>query len=162
MISDKGDRLKKAGPSTPVEVLGLSEVPLAGDRFQAVGDDRMARQVAEKRSLKIKAATQRSQRITLDDLFKQIQEGEVKELNLIIKGDVHGSVEALQDALLKLSLEEVKIKVIHTGVGSITESDDAGFGFKCDIIGFNTRPDSNARKLAEQDRATRLYRSSMK
>lgn len=160
MISDKGERVKKAGPSTPVEVLGLSGVPMAGDRFQVVGDDRLARQIAEKRSQKIKAATQRSQRITLDDLFKQIQEGEVKDLNLIIKGDVQGSVEALEDALLKLSFEEVKIKIIHSGVGSISESDVMlASASNAIIIGFNTRPDSNARKLAEQDRVDmRLYR----
>ncbi|MEW5783868.1 MAG: translation initiation factor IF-2 [Bacillota bacterium] len=160
MINDKGERINTAGPSTPVEVLGLSEVPMAGDKFQAVGDDRMARQVAEKRSQKLKEATQRSQRITLDDLFKQIQEGEVKDLNLIIKGDVQGSVEALQDALLKLSLEEVKIKVIHTGVGSITESDVMlASASNAIVIGFNIRPDSNARRVAEQDRVdVRLYR----
>ncbi len=160
MISDKGVRISEAGPSTPVEVLGLNDVPKAGDRFQAVSDDRMARQVAEKRSLKIKEATHRSQRITLDDLFKQIQEGEVQDLNLIIKGDVQGSVEALQEALLKQSLEEVKIKIIHTGVGSINESDVMlASASNAIVIGFNVRPDSNARKLSEQDKVDiRLYR----
>ena len=123
MLNYKGERIAEAGPATPVELLGLNDVPLAGDRFQVVADDRLARQVAEKRSQKIKAAAQRTQRVTLDDLFKQIQEGEVKELNLIIKGDVQGSVEALQEAILKLSLDEVKVKIIHAGVGAISESD---------------------------------------
>ena len=160
MMNDKGERISEAGPSTPVEVLGLNDVPMAGDLFQAVSDDRMARQVAEKRSIKIKEATHRSQRITLDDLFKQIQEGEVRDLNLIIKGDVQGSVEALQEALLKLGLEDVKIKIIHTGVGSISESDVMlASASNAIIIGFNVRPDSNARKLSEQDRVDiRLYR----
>ncbi len=160
MINDKGERISEAGPSTPVEILGLNDVPMAGDRFQVVSDDRIARQVAEKRSLKIKEATQKSQRITLDDLFKQIQQGEIRELNLIIKGDVQGSVEALQDALLKLGLEDVKIKVIHTGVGSINESDVMlASASNAIIIGFNVRPDSNARKLAEHDQVDiRLYR----
>jgi translation initiation factor IF-2 len=160
MINDKGERVAEAGPSTPVEVLGLDEVPMAGDRFQVVSDDRVARQVAAKRSLKIKEATQRAQRITLDDLFKQIQEGEVKELNLIIKGDVQGSVEALQEAIRKLSLDEVKIRIIHTGVGSINESDVMlASASNAIVIGFNVRPDTKARKLAEQDRVdVRLYR----
>lgn len=160
MISDKGERIAEAGPSTPVEVQGLNDVPMAGDLLQAVGDERIARQLAAKRSVKIREAAQRSQRITLDDLFKQIQEGEVRDLNLIIKGDVQGSVEALQDALSKLGLEDVKIKIIHTGVGSISESDVAlASTSNAIIIGFNIRPDSNARKLAEQDRVDmRLYR----
>ena len=136
-----------------MELLGLNDVPLAGDRFQVVADDRLARQVAEKRSQKIKAAAQRTQRVTLDDLFKQIQEGEVKELNLIIKGDVQGSVEALQEAILKLSLDEVKVKIIHAGVGAISESDVMlASASNAIVIGFNVRPDSNARRLAEQDR----------
>lgn len=160
LFSDKGERITEAGPSTPVEVIGLNDVPMAGDRFQAVSDDRMARQVAEKRSIKIKEATHRSQRITLDDLFKQIQEGEVQDLNLIIKGDVQGSVEALQEALLKQSLDEVKIKFIHTGVGSINESDVMlASASNAIVIGFNVRPDNNARKLSEQDQVDiRLYR----
>ncbi|MGB4125323.1 MAG: translation initiation factor IF-2 [Dethiobacteria bacterium] len=160
MLNYKGERIAEAGPATPVELLGLNDVPLAGDRFQVVADDRLARQVAEKRSQKIKAAAQRTQRVTLDDLFKQIQEGEVKELNLIIKGDVQGSVEALQEAILKLSLDEVKVKIIHAGVGAISESDVMlASASNAIVIGFNVRPDSNARRLAEQDRVDlRLYR----
>ena len=160
MLNHKGERVSKAGPATPVELLGLNDVPLAGDRFQAVADDRLARQVAEKRSQKIKAATQQRQRITLDDLFKQIQEGEVKDLNLVIKGDVQGSVEALQEAILKLSLEEVQVKVIHAGAGAISESDVMlAAASNAIVIGFNVRPDNNARRLAEQDQVDlRLYR----
>lgn len=160
MINDRGERIEEAGPSTPVELLGLNDVPMAGDLFQVVSDDRVARQVAEKRATKIKEASRRIQRVTLDDLFKQIQEGEVKDLNLILKADVHGSVEALQDALFKLSLEEVQIKIIHTGVGAINESDVMlASASNAIVIGFNVRPDSNARKLAEQDRVDiRLYR----
>jgi translation initiation factor IF-2 len=160
MHNDRGDRIDEAGPSTPVEILGLTDVPMAGDRFQVVGDDRVARQVAEKRAFKLKEASRRVQRVTLDDLFKQIQDGEVKDLNLILKGDVHGSVEALQDALFKLSLEEVLIKIIHTGVGAINESDVMlASASNAIVIGFNVRPDNNARKLAEQDQVDiRLYR----
>ncbi len=160
MIDDRGKRLKKAGPSTPVEVLGLADVPQAGDNLMVAGDDRAARQLAERRSDRIKEATHISQRISLDDLFRQIQEEAVHELNLIIKADVHGSVEALQEALLKLSLEGVKIRIIHTGVGSITESDvmlaDASNAI---VIGFNVRPESGSRKLAEESGVDlRFYR----
>lgn len=160
MLNQKGKRLTAAGPATPVELLGLNEVPLAGDRFQVVADDRLARQVAQRRSQKIKAAAQRSQRVTLDDLFKQIQEGEVRDLNLVLKGDVQGSVEALEEAILKLSLKEVKVKIIHAAVGAISESDVMlASASNAIVIGFNVRPDSNARRLAEQDRVDlRLYR----
>lgn len=160
IINDRGERVVSAGPSTPVEIVGLSEVPLAGDRFQVVSDDKIARQVAEKRAMKIKEVSRRAQHITLDDLFKQIQEGEVKDLHLILKADVQGSVEALQDALFKLSLEEVQIKIIHTGVGAINESDIMlASASNAIVIGFNVRPSINARKLAEQDRVDiRLYR----
>ncbi len=160
MNNDRGERVKSAGPSTPVEIQGLSDVPNAGDLFQVVSDDRVARQVAGKRADKIKEATRRVQRVTLEDLFKQIQEGEVKDLNLILKGDVQGSVEALQDALFKLSLEEVQIKIIHTGVGAINESDVMlASASNAIVIGFNVRPDLNARRLAEQDQVdVRLYR----
>jgi translation initiation factor IF-2 len=160
MTNDRGEKVQTAGPSTPVEIQGLSEVPMAGDRFQVVSDDRVARQVAEKRTVKLKEATRYIQRVTLDDLFKQIQEGEVKDLNLILKADVQGSVEALQDALFKLSLEEVQIKIIHTGVGAINESDVMlASASNAIVIGFNVRPDCNARKLAERDQVDiRLYR----
>lgn len=160
MLNHKGERVRLAGPSTPVELLGLNDVPLAGDRFQAVTSDRLARQVAEKRSHKMKAAAQSRQRITLDDLFKQIQEGEVKDLNLVIKGDVQGSVEALQEAIMKLSLDEVQVRVIHAGAGAINESDVMlASASNAIVIGFNVRPDNNARRLSEQDQVDlRLYR----
>ncbi len=160
MINDRGERIETAGPSTPVEILGLNDVPLAGDRFQVVADERVARQVAGKRATKLKEVSRRVQRVTLDDLFKQIQEGEVKDLNLILKADVQGSLEAVQDALSKLSLEEVQIRIIHTGVGAINESDIMlASASNAIVIGFNVRPDANARKLAEQDKVDiRLYR----
>ncbi len=160
MNNDRGERVEQAGPATPVEIIGLSEVPMAGDSFQVVSSERVARDVAEKRAEKIKEASQRVQRVTLEDLFKQIQDGEVKDLNLILKADVQGSVEALKDALFKLSLEEVKIKVIHTGVGAINESDVMlASASNAIVIGFNVRPDSNARKLAEINEVDiRLYR----
>ncbi len=160
MNNEFGERVKSAGPATPVEIIGLSEVPMAGDSFQVVNSERVAREVAEKRAERIKEASRRTQRVTLDDLFKQIQEGEVKDLNLIVKADVQGSVEALKDALFKLSLDEVQIKVIHTGVGGINESDVMlASASNAIVIGFNVRPDSNARKVAEKNSVDiRLYR----
>ena len=160
MSNERGERVKSAGPSTPVEIQGLSEVPMAGDLFQVVGDDRIARQVASRRAVRVKEATSRVQRVTLDDLFKQIQEGEVKELNLVIKGDVQGSVEALQESLYKQSLEEVQIKIIHTGVGAVSEWDVMlASASNAIIIGFNVRPTANARKVAELEGVDiRLYR----
>ncbi len=160
MINEHGERVQSAGPATPVEILGLNDVPMAGDSFQAVSSEKVARDVASRRSEKLKEASRKVQRVTLDDLFKQIQEGEVKDLNLILKGDVQGSVEALKDALTKLSLEEVQIKIIHTGVGAITESDIMlASASNAIVIGFSVRPDSNVRKLAEKNQVdVRLYR----
>ncbi len=160
MLNEHGERVESAGPSTPVEILGLNDVPMAGDTFQAVSSERVARDVASKRAEKIKEASRKVQRVTLDDLFKQIQEGEVKDLNLILKADVQGSLEALKDALAKLSLDEVQIKIIHTGVGAINESDIMlASASNAIVIGFNVRPDSNARKLAEKNQVdVRLYR----
>jgi len=160
MLNEHGERVSAAGPSTPVEILGLNDVPMAGDSFQVVINERIARQVADKRANKIKEASRQVQRVTLEDLFKQIQEGEVKELNLILKADVQGSVEALRDALTKLSLDEVQIKIIHTGVGAINETDIMlASASNAIVIGFNVRPDSNARKLAEKNQVDiRLYR----
>jgi len=160
MFNEHGDKAESAGPATPVEILGLNDVPMAGDSFQAVSSERVARDVAAKRTEKIKEASRKVQRVTLDDLFKQIQEGEVKDLNLILKADVQGSLEALKDALAKLSLDEVQIKIIHTGVGAINESDIMlASASNAIVIGFNVRPDSNARKLAEKNQVdVRLYR----
>ncbi len=161
MVDDKGRRIKKAGPSTPVEVQGLTDIPEAGDTLQAVGDEKTARQVAEKRAVKRREVElKKNVRISLDDLFKQIQEGEIKDLNIIIKADVHGSVEALRDALLKLENNEVRLQVIHGGVGAVTESDVMlASASNAIIIGFNVRPEPNARKMADsEDVDIRLYR----
>ncbi len=161
MLDDKGKLVKKAGPSTPVEITGLNDVPDAGDFFIIVNDEKTARQVSEKRKEKYRLDhLQTNQKISLDELFNQIQEGRVKELNIIVKADVQGSAEALRQSLEKLSNEEVKIKTIHCGVGAITETDvmfaDASNAI---IIGFNVRPQPSALLLAEKDKVDiRLYR----
>lgn len=160
MLDFKGRRIKKATPSTPVEILGLSEVPNPGDSLVVCQDEKLARQIVEERlEQRRQQELVTREKVTLDDLFKQIQQGKVKELKLIVKADVQGSVEALVQALTKLSTEEVKINIIHSGVGAITETDvmlaSASNGL---IIGFNVRPDSNAKKAAEQQRVEiRLY-----
>jgi len=160
MINENGERVSEADSRTPVEIVGLSDVPEAGDRVQVVSDEKFARNLAEKRSDKVKEAARQTQRVTFDDLFDQIKKGEVKDLNLIIKGDVQGSLEALQDSLMKLSIEEVKIKIIHSGVGAITESDVMlAAASNAAIIGFNVRPDIKARKMAENEKVDiRCYR----
>ncbi|MCK4258678.1 MAG: translation initiation factor IF-2 [Halanaerobiales bacterium] len=161
MISYKGERVKEAGPSTPVVVLGLSAVPAGGDIFEVVRDERTARAIGEERAQQKRQKelyTRKS--ISLDDFFKQVEEGVVKDLNLIIKADVQGSVEAVRDSLLRLSNEEVRVMPIHTGVGAITETDIMlANASDAIVIGFNVRPDLNARKLAERDRVEiRTYR----
>lgn len=161
MVDDKGKRLKKAGPSTPVEVLGLTDLPLAGDIIQVVNDERAARQIAEKRQEKRREISLRkTTRISLDDLFKQIQEGEVKALNLILKADVQGSVEAMRESLLKLENPEVRLQVLHGGVGAVTESDVMlASASNAIIIAFNIRPEPGARKMADREHVDiRLYR----
>jgi len=161
MVDDKGRRVKKAGPSTPVEVLGLSDVPLAGDVFHAVKDDKTARSVATKRINKKREEDYKTtSKVSLDDLFKQIKEGQVKDLNIIIKADVQGSIEALRQSLQKLSNEEVRVNPIHGGVGAITETDVMlASASNAIIIGFNVRPDNNARRAAEKEKVDlRLYR----
>jgi translation initiation factor IF-2 len=161
MMDDKGQRVKKAGPSMPVEILGLSEVPDGGDIFYAVEDEKKAREVVQKRKEKIKEEQFKAhQKVSLDDLFNQIKEGQVKDLNIIIKADVQGSVEAVRQSLEKLSNNEVRIRTIHGGVGAITESDVMlASASNAIIIGFNVRPDSGARASAEQqDVEIRLYR----
>ena len=161
MMNDKGERLKEAPPSTPVEVLGFNDVPDAGDKLYATEDDRLSRQVAEERQAKIKAEQAKARaKASLDDLFAQIQEGEMKQLNLIIKADVQGSVEAVKQAMEKLSNEEVKVVVVHGAVGAIANSDVVlAQASNAIIIGFNVRPDSTARALAEKEKIDiRLYR----
>lgn len=161
MVDDKGRRVKKAGPSTPVEVLGLSDVPSAGDLFVAVEDEKLARQVVNKRQIRKREEELRATtKISLDDLFKHIQEGNIKELPIVIKADVHGSIEAITQSLEKLSTEEVKVNIIHSGVGAITETDIMlASASNAIVIGFNVRPDVNARKAAETEKVDlRMYR----
>ncbi|MEA4901500.1 translation initiation factor IF-2 [Desulfitobacterium sp.] len=161
MVDDKGRRVKKAGPSTPVEVQGLNEVPAAGDIFDVVVDEKHARQIAEARANVRKAEEARQMsKVSLEDLFDRIKEGEVKELNVIIKADVQGSVEALKQSLLKLSTSEVRVNAIHGGVGAITETDIMlAAASNAIIIGFNVRPDSNTKATAELEGVDiRLYR----
>ena len=161
MTNYKGDAIRKAGPATAVEILGLNEVPEAGDEFNAVKEDKAAREIAENRKMKLREEVMaRNSSITLEQLFSQIQEGEIKELNLIIKGDVQGSVEALNQSLEKLKNENVKVKIIHTGVGTVTESDimlanTAG----AIIIAFNVRPSTAVTSMAEREKVEiRTYR----
>lgn len=151
MFDDEGKKIKAAGPSIPVEILGLSEVPAAGDRFVQVKDEKTARQMAESRKQKMKE-TQNNHRVSLEDLYSQIKEGTVKELAIIVKADVQGSVEAIKQSLEKLSTEDVKVRVIHGGVGAITETDTTlATASNAIIIGFNVRPDSNATIAADRD-----------
>ena len=153
MTNSKGETLKQAGPATAVEVLGLTDVPYAGDTFNAVKDDRLAREIAENRQLKLREEVlARNSSTTLEELFSQIQEGEVKELNLIIKGDVQGSVGAIVSSLEKLSNDQVRVNIVHTGVGTVTESDIMLAGTsESIIIGFNVRPSAAVSTIAERE-----------
>ena len=153
MFDDRGKKIKSAGPSIPVEVLGLSEVPAAGDRFVVVKDEKTARNMAEARKEKIRTAShQSSNRVSLEDLYSQIQEGKVKELSIVVKADVQGSVEAIKQSLEKLSTDDVKVRVIHGAVGAITETDvTLGAASNAIVIGFNVRPDNNAIAQADRD-----------
>ncbi|WXR61753.1 translation initiation factor IF-2 [Peptostreptococcaceae bacterium AGR-M142] len=153
MINDKGKRVKKAGPSSPVEILGLSDVPEGGDQFVVVGSEKIARSISERRKLKIREAQMKAtQKVSLDVLFEQMKQGELKELNIIIKADVQGSVQAVRQSLEKLSNDEVVIKVIHGGVGAITESDVMlASASNAIIIGFNVRPVSGVKDVAERE-----------
>ncbi|MEG1754549.1 MAG: translation initiation factor IF-2, partial [Clostridia bacterium] len=161
MLDDRGRMITEAGPSTPVEVLGFNEVPDAGDILNVAEIDKLNRQVAEERRDKIKAAQlQKLSKISLDDLFNQMAEGELKDLNVIVKADVQGSVEAVKQALEKLSNEEVRVKCIHGGVGAITGSDIMfASASNAIVIGFNVRPDATARIAAEKEKVdVRTYR----
>lgn len=160
MINDRGEKVKKALPSTPVEVLGLNEVPMAGDILDST-DEKTARSVAEKRLAKRRSEEmQQNAKVSLDDIFQRIQEGELKELNIVVKADVQGTIEALKSSLSNIKNEEVKVVVVHSGVGSITESDVMlASAANALIIGFNVRPDANARKAAETEKVdVRTYR----
>ncbi len=162
MINDKGKRVRSAGPSTPVEILGLNEVPVAGEAFYQTSNEREARQFSERlqSSVREKMIQNTPQKVTLDDLFHQIHEGEMKDLKLIVKADVQGSVEAVKQSLMKLSNEEVLINIIHGGVGAINESDVMlASASNAIIIGFNVRPESNAKLTADREKIdVRLYR----
>ena len=161
MTNDKGQAVESAGPSVPVEITGLAEVPEAGDTFNAVEDERLARELVEQRKHEAKQAKfNEYQKVTLDNLFSQIEQGEMKELSLIVKADVQGSVEAVTQSLEKLSNEEVRVRVIHGGVGGIKESDVMlASASNAIIIGFNVRPDQTAEEIAARDKVDiRTYR----
>ena len=161
MLDDKGKRVKKAGPSTPVVILGLSEVPNAGDLLYAVNDEKTARSLGEKHKEIVRAEQMKSdQKVSLDDLFERIKLGEIKDLNIIIKGDVRGSIEALRQSLEKLNTDEVKTNIIHGGVGGITESDIMlASASNAIVVGFNVRPNLNAIEVAKREKVdVRTYR----
>ena len=161
MLDDKGNRITEAGPSVPVEITGLGEVPGAGSPFNAVADERLARELVEQRKTEERAkANAPVQKVSLEDLFSQIQAGEVKDLNIIVKADVQGSAEAVKASLEKISNEEVRVRVIHSGVGAINESDVMlAATSKAIIVGFNVRPDPAARDSAARSNVDmRMYR----
>ncbi|MNK03047.1 Translation initiation factor IF-2 [compost metagenome] len=161
MVNDKGRRLKEAGPSTPVEITGLTEVPQAGDPLMVFEDERKARSIADKRSITQRQSEMGSNtRVTLDDLFKHIKEGEIKDLNVIIKGDVQGSVEALKGSLQKIEVEGVRVKILHSSAGAITESDIIlAAASNAIVIGFNVRPEPRAKAVADEEKVDiRLHR----
>ena len=153
MVSSRGERVKNAPPSTPVEIIGFGGVPEAGDEFMAVADEKLARQVVEERAAKARASmVKNSSASTLEELYSKLEQGEVKDLNIIIKADVQGSVEAVKQSLEKLSNAEVRVRTIHSGVGAITENDVMLAGIDgAIIIGFNVRPDAKAREAANRD-----------
>ena len=153
MVDDKGRKVKEAGPSVPVEIMGLAEAPQAGDSFDAVSDERLARELVEQRKQKQKEEQFKSfEKVTLENLFSSLKEGELKELNIIVKADVQGSVEAVKQSLEKLSNDEVRVKIIHGGVGAINESDVMlANASNAIIVGFNVRPDPVAAQNAERD-----------
>lgn len=161
MVNDLGRRVKSAGPSTPVEITGLNEVPQAGDRFVVFNDEKTARQVGEARSTQaIQAQRSEKTRISLDNLFEHMKQGEMKDINIVLKADVQGSAEALAAALYKIEVEGVNVKIIHTGVGAINESDiTLAAASNAIVIGFNVRPDVNAKRAADAEEVdVRLHR----
>ena len=153
LIDEHGQRIETAGPATPVEILGFSDVPAAGDLLQVLQDERRVRDISSERKEEQHAARLQSEStVTLEDFYERVQEGEVKELNIIIKADVQGSIEALRESLLMLSTDEVAVNIIHTGVGSINETDvNLASASQAIIIGFNVRPGLNAQQLAEKE-----------
>ena len=153
MINDRNKNINVAKPSTPVEITGLQDVPNAGDRFVVFGDEKTARQIGEKRQQQyIETTRQANSAVSLDTLFEQMKQGEMKDLNIIIKADVQGSVEALAMSLAKIDVEGVNVRIIHTGVGAINESDiTLAVASNAVVIGFNVRPDSNAKQMAQTE-----------
>ena len=160
MLTEQGDRIKSAGPSVPVEISGMSEVPNAGDSFNVVTDERMARELASQRKTEKKDSQAPVFKVSLEDLFSRIQQGELKDLNIIVKADVQGSAEAIKSSLEKLTNEEVRVRVIHSGVGAISESDVMLASTSgAIIVGFNVRPDNSARDSAARGNVDmRMYR----
>ena len=160
LINDRGEKVKEAGPAMPVEIMGFDEVPSAGDEMIAVGDDHLSRQVAEERKAKLKASREATMaKMSMENLFSNLEAGKTITLNLIIKADVQGSVEAVKQAMEKLSNDEVKVRVLHSGAGAITKDDvNLASAFNAVIIGFNIRPDASARETAEKEKVdVRLY-----
>ncbi|NLO88144.1 MAG: translation initiation factor IF-2, partial [Firmicutes bacterium] len=159
MFNDRGQRIEKSGPSVPVEILGLSDVPPAGELLQVVEDDKTARQMAQDYSEKQRAAAVSRTRVTLEDVFKQLEDAQNKELRLLLKSDVQGTTEAIKHSLGKLAVKDIKVNIIHDGVGAINQSDVMlASASDAIIIGFNVRPDAQAAKLAEEEKVDiRLY-----
>ena len=153
MVNDLGRRVKEAGPSTPVEITGLNEVPQAGDRFVVFEDEKTARAVGETRASQAQVSSRSEKaRVTLDNLFDQMKQGEMKELNIIVKADVQGTVEAMAASLMKIEVEGVNVRIIHTGAGAITESDiSLAAASNAIVIGYNVRPDTNAKRAADEE-----------
>ena len=160
LINDRGEKVKEPCPSTPVVIMGVDDVQSAGDEMQAVGDDRLSRQVAEERKAKVKASREATMaKVSLENMFSNMESGKQTTLNLIIKADVQGSVEAVKQAMEKLSSDEVKVHVLHSAAGAITKDDvNLASAFNAIIIGFNIRPDASAREAAEREKVdVRLY-----
>ena len=160
LINDRGEKVKEAGPAMPVEIMGFDEVPSAGDEMIAVGDDHLSRQVAEERKAKLKASREATMaKMSMENLFSSLEAGKMTTLNLIIKADVQGSVEAVKQAMEKLSNDEVKVRVLHSAAGAVTKDDvNLASAFNAIIIGFNIRPDASAREQAEKEKVdVRLY-----
>ena len=160
LINDRGEKVKSAGPSMPVEIMGFDNVPAAGDEMIAVGDDKLSRQVADERREKLRASREATAaKVSMENLFSSLEEGKTTTLNLIIKADVQGSVEAVRQAMEKLSSDEVRVRVLHAAAGAITKDDvNLAAAFNAIIIGFNIRPDASAREAAEKEKVdVRLY-----
>jgi len=160
LINDRGEKVKEAGPSMPVEIMGFDEVPSAGDEMIAVGDDHLSRQVAEERKEKLRASREASMaKMSMENLFSSLEAGKVTTLNLIIKADVQGSVEAVKQAMEKLTTDEVRVRVLHSAAGAVTKDDvNLASAFNAIIIGFNVRPDNSAREVAAREKVdVRLY-----